>query len=71
MGLPAIEIEGVSKAYRLYPTPRHRALELMTFGTRTYHTNFWALTDVSLRIARAPRSALSATTGRGRAPSSS
>jgi len=51
MGLPAIEIEGVSKAYRLYPTPRHRALELMTFGTRTYHTNFWALTDVSLRIA--------------------
>jgi lipopolysaccharide transport system ATP-binding protein len=51
MGLPAIEVDHVSKAYRLYPTPRHRALELLTFGTRTYHTDFWALTDVSLRLA--------------------
>jgi lipopolysaccharide transport system ATP-binding protein len=51
MGSPAIEVDRVSKAYRLYPTPRHRALELMTFGTRTYHTDFWALTDVSVRVA--------------------
>lgn len=50
MGSPAIEVDRVSKAYRLYPTPRHRALELLTFGTRTYHTNFWALSDVSLRV---------------------
>ena len=46
----AIEVEGVSKAYRLYPTPRHRALEVLTFGARRYHTNFWALTDVSFRL---------------------
>jgi ABC-type polysaccharide/polyol phosphate transport system ATPase subunit len=51
MGSPAIEVDHVSKAYRLYPTPRHRALELLTFGTKTYHTNFWALDDVSFRIA--------------------
>ncbi len=51
MGSPAIEVDHVSKAYRLYPTPRHRALELMTFGTKTYHTNFWALSDASFRIA--------------------
>ncbi len=51
MGSSAIEVDHVSKAYRLYPTPRHRALELMTFGTKTYHTNFWALADVSFRIA--------------------
>jgi homopolymeric O-antigen transport system ATP-binding protein len=50
MGSPAIELDHVSKAYRLYPTPRHRALELMMFGTRSYHTHFWALTDVSLRV---------------------
>ena len=28
MGSLAIELDRVSKAYRLYPTPRHRALEL-------------------------------------------
>lgn len=50
MGSPAIEVDRVSKAYRLYPTPRHRALELLTFGTKTYHTNFWALSDVSLKV---------------------
>jgi ABC-type polysaccharide/polyol phosphate transport system ATPase subunit len=50
MGPFAIEVEGVSKAYRLYPTPRHRALEVLTFGTRQYHTSFWALTDVSFQL---------------------
>jgi ABC-type polysaccharide/polyol phosphate transport system ATPase subunit len=50
MGSRAIEVDHVSKAYRLYPTPRHRALELLTFGRRTYHTDFWALRDVSLRL---------------------
>ena len=50
MGSLAIEVDRVSKAYRLYPTPRHRALELLTFGRRTYHTDFWALRDVSLRL---------------------
>lgn len=50
MGLLAIEVDDVSKAYRLYPTPRHRALELFTLGTRRYHTDFWALSDVSFRL---------------------
>lgn len=50
MGPFAIEVDRVSKAYRLYPTPRHRALELLTFGAKTYHTNFWALSNVSLRV---------------------
>jgi len=50
MSSSAIEVDHVSKAYRLYPTPRHRALELMMLGARRYHTHFWALTDVSLRV---------------------
>ena len=50
MGSLAIEVDHVSKAYRLYPTPRHRALELFTFGARRYHTDFWALNDVSFRL---------------------
>ena len=66
MGLPAIEIDRVSKAYRLYPTPRHRALELMTFGTRTYHTDFWALTDVSLHVAAGATLGLVGNNGSGK-----
>jgi ABC-type polysaccharide/polyol phosphate transport system ATPase subunit len=50
MSSSAIELESVSKAYRLYPTPRHRALELLTFGARTYHTDFWALTGISFQL---------------------
>lgn len=50
MSAPAIEVDRVSKAYRLYPTPRHRALELLTFGAKSYHTNFWALSNVSLQV---------------------
>jgi lipopolysaccharide transport system ATP-binding protein len=52
MGSPAIEIEGVSKVYKVYPTPRHQALELLTFGARTYHTDLCALRDVTLRVDR-------------------
>ena len=66
MGSLAIEVDRVSKAYRLYPTPRHRALELMTFGTRTYHTDFWALTDVSLRVAAGATLGLVGNNGSGK-----
>jgi homopolymeric O-antigen transport system ATP-binding protein len=66
MSSPAIEVDRVSKAYRLYPTPRHRALELMMFGTRTYHTHFWALTEVSLRVARGATLGLIGNNGSGK-----
>jgi lipopolysaccharide transport system ATP-binding protein len=66
MSSPAIEVDRVSKAYRLYPTPRHRALELMMLGTRTYHTHFWALTDVSLRVAAGATLGLIGNNGSGK-----
>jgi homopolymeric O-antigen transport system ATP-binding protein len=66
MSSPAIEVDHVSKAYRLYPTPRHRALELMMFGARTYHTHFWALTDVSLRVAAGATLGLIGNNGSGK-----
>jgi ABC-type polysaccharide/polyol phosphate transport system ATPase subunit len=50
MGLPAIDVHDVSKAYRIYPTPRHRLLEALTFGRRTYHRNFWALNGVTVAV---------------------
>jgi lipopolysaccharide transport system ATP-binding protein len=52
MGSPAIEIQAVSKAYKIYPTPRHQLLEMLTLGRRTYHRAFWALRDITLRIER-------------------
>jgi ABC-type polysaccharide/polyol phosphate transport system ATPase subunit len=52
MGAPAVELRSVGKAYRLYAHPRHRVLELLSFGRRTYHTDFWALRDVDLRLRR-------------------
>jgi lipopolysaccharide transport system ATP-binding protein len=66
MSSPAIEVDRVSKAYRLYPTPRHRALEMLMFGTRTYHTPFWALTDVSLRVAAGATLGLIGNNGSGK-----
>jgi lipopolysaccharide transport system ATP-binding protein len=52
MGSPAIEIDSVSKAYKIYPTSRHRALELLLLRTRLFHTDFWALKDVTLHVER-------------------
>jgi lipopolysaccharide transport system ATP-binding protein len=66
MSSPAIEVDRVSKAYRLYPTPRHRALEMVMFGTRIYHTHFWALTDVSLRVAAGATLGLIGNNGSGK-----
>jgi lipopolysaccharide transport system ATP-binding protein len=66
MRSPAIEVDRVSKAYRLYPTPRHRALELVTFGTKKYSTDFWALTDVSIRLTSGATLGLVGNNGSGK-----
>ena len=52
MGVPAIEIENVSKAYKMYRTPRHQLAEMLTLGRRTYHHAFWALRDVTIRVEK-------------------
>jgi ABC-type polysaccharide/polyol phosphate transport system ATPase subunit len=48
----AVELEGVSKAYKIYAHPRHRLLEALTRGRRRYHSDFWALRDVTVRVPR-------------------
>jgi ABC-type polysaccharide/polyol phosphate transport system ATPase subunit len=52
MAAPAIDIQNVSKAYKIYPSPRHQALELLTLGARQFHSEFWALRDVTLPVMR-------------------
>jgi lipopolysaccharide transport system ATP-binding protein len=49
---PAVQFSNVSKSYSIYAAPRDRLKELATFQTRRFHTEFWALRDVSFDIRR-------------------
>ena len=52
MSVPAVEFSNVSKSYAVYAAPRDRLKELATFQTRRFHTEFWALRDVSFDVRR-------------------
>jgi ABC-type polysaccharide/polyol phosphate transport system ATPase subunit len=43
----AVEFSRVSKSYSIYAAPGDRLKELMTFNQRRFHTDYWALRDVS------------------------
>jgi ABC-type polysaccharide/polyol phosphate transport system ATPase subunit len=47
-----VEFSNVSKSYSIYAAPRDRLKELATFQTRSFHTEFWALRDVTFDIQR-------------------
>ncbi len=47
-----ISVEGLSKAYRVYGTPRERLKELLHPFDRKYHREFWALRDASFEVKR-------------------
>jgi lipopolysaccharide transport system ATP-binding protein len=49
---PAVQFSNVSKSYSIYAAPRDRLKELATFQTRKFHTEFWALRDVSFEVRR-------------------
>jgi ABC-type polysaccharide/polyol phosphate transport system ATPase subunit len=49
---PVVEFSNVSKSYSIYAAPRDRLKELATFQTRRFHTEFWALRDVSFDVRR-------------------
>jgi ABC-type polysaccharide/polyol phosphate transport system ATPase subunit len=51
VSLAAIEFSRVSKSYSIYSTPRDRLKELATFNTRRFHTDYWALRDVSFQVS--------------------
>jgi len=52
VSVPAVEFSNVSKSYAVYAAPRDRLRELATFQTRRFHTDFWALRDVSFDVRR-------------------
>jgi lipopolysaccharide transport system ATP-binding protein len=52
MGEPVIELDAVTKAYKIYRNPRHRAFEMLVPGVPELHAKFWALRAISLRVER-------------------
>jgi lipopolysaccharide transport system ATP-binding protein len=52
VSVPAVVFSQVSKSYSVYPSPSDRLKELATFHKLRFHTDFWALRDVSFEVRR-------------------
>ncbi|MGH9627914.1 MAG: ABC transporter ATP-binding protein [Bryobacteraceae bacterium] len=50
--LNLIEFQDVSKSYSVYASPTDRLKELATLNRIRFHTDFWALKDVSFSVGR-------------------
>jgi len=48
---PRIEFSHVSKAYPIYASPGQRFKELALLNRHSFHTDYWALRDVSFSVA--------------------
>jgi ABC-type polysaccharide/polyol phosphate transport system ATPase subunit len=46
----AISVHALGKKFKLYPSPMKRFLDYLTLGKAKYHTDFWALQDISFSI---------------------
>src|ERR1700686_5331617 len=49
---PAVEFSSVSKSYSIYAAPGDRLKELATFNQRRFHSDYWALRDVTFDVRR-------------------
>jgi lipopolysaccharide transport system ATP-binding protein len=47
---PVLELNNVSKCYRLYSKPQDRLLQMLFRGRGDFYKEFWALKNVSLRV---------------------
>ncbi len=48
----AISVKDLGKKYHLYDSPKHRLREALHPFRKKYHREFWALKDVSLKVAK-------------------
>jgi ABC-type polysaccharide/polyol phosphate transport system ATPase subunit len=47
---PLVQVEGLGKRFKIYPTPWARAVEWGTAGKVRRHSEFWALRDISFTV---------------------
>ncbi len=47
-----VEFSSVSKSYSIYSSPSDRLKELVALNRRKYHSDFWALRDISFEVRR-------------------
>lgn len=47
-----IQINNLSKVYKLYPNPMDRVKEMLSLTRKVYHKNFYALDNVSFNVER-------------------
>jgi lipopolysaccharide transport system ATP-binding protein len=47
-----VSVRGVGKCYNLYRSPQDRLKEALCLGRRSFHTEFWALKDVSVDVQK-------------------
>lgn len=62
----SLQLDGVSKVYRTFPSPRHRLLEVLSGGRLSYSTEKWALKDVSLQLEQGARLGIVGENGSGK-----
>jgi lipopolysaccharide transport system ATP-binding protein len=48
----AVEFASVSKSYSIYAAPGDRLKELATFNQRRFHTDYWALRDITFTVPK-------------------
>ena len=64
----AISVQGVSKIYKLYDKPIDRLKEAVSLTHKSYHRDFFALSDISFEVKKGRRSASSGRTAPGNRP---
>ena len=48
----AVQFTNVAKSYSIYAAPRDRLKEIATLGRHKFHTDFWALRDITFDIKK-------------------
>jgi lipopolysaccharide transport system ATP-binding protein len=62
----AIEVSGLGKCYKIYPSPRERLLQMLSRSRRQNVREFWALQDVSFTIGRGETTGIIGRNGSGK-----